>query len=175
MKNLRHWINQAHLPRYTGPTEAAVLMDVGVVKIDLTDTYSALSLLSKLNIDKVLATLTKAPKGGWGATASVVGINGPHNLYVSDLGNDLDGCCAAVRLKLDEHNAKMNDLDSDPEKLLETLLSTHDWYSAMSDDHSVWAAGEANMKRIRALMAQIDPTKADALFLLYGYSKRPLL
>lgn len=37
------------------------------------------------------------------------------------------------------------------------LLAGMDWYSHYSDDHSVWARGEAHMGEVRSLMKQLGP------------------
>lgn len=44
-----------------------------------------------------------------------------------------------------------------PAEEFERLLASTDWYSAYSDDHSVWAAGEGRQRRLRDLIRQLGP------------------
>lgn len=44
-----------------------------------------------------------------------------------------------------------------PAEEFERLLASTDWYSAYSDDHSVWAAGEGRQRRLQDLIRQLGP------------------
>lgn len=39
------------------------------------------------------------------------------------------------------------------------LLATMDWYYVYSDDHSVWARGRDQMKKLIDLQKEIDPDR----------------
>lgn len=172
LRDLRHWMNESSRPNYCGPTEAAILMSDGtkITGIDLSNWRQSYNQLNEIDTNNVVATLTKTEKYGWCATAGVVGIHGLQRLYLHGHSGDLDNCCNAIASKVSEFNEECGRLSNDPEELLETLLSTHDWYSHMSDCHAVWAAGETAEKRIRDLMygGVIDPDKARALYDKYA-------
>lgn len=44
-----------------------------------------------------------------------------------------------------------------PLERFERLLASTDWYSAYSDDHSVWTSGERRMRELRELIGQLGP------------------
>jgi hypothetical protein len=44
-----------------------------------------------------------------------------------------------------------------PAEELERRLEGCDWYSCYSDDHSVWSAGDANLRRINELVRHLGP------------------
>jgi hypothetical protein len=44
-----------------------------------------------------------------------------------------------------------------PAERFERLLASTDWYSAQSDDYSVWAAGERRMRELQELIGQLGP------------------
>lgn len=56
-------------------------------------------------------------------------------------------------------------------ELYEHLLSNHDWYYAMSDDHGVWSAGERVRKEIDKLKEELSKenlTRANHLYNLFA-------
>lgn len=165
LSTLRRWMN-SNRKGYCGPREAAVLMlDGSVVPVpDLTDWSGSHKILSSLRPDEVEATFCKAPKGGWGGTAEVMGLRGPHSIYVSSMGDDLDACVAEMLRKLIDFATKSHGLEQDPAAKLDALLASHDWYSAYSDAPGVSAAGDHDWDNIRKLMAAMDPTVVRPLF-----------
>lgn len=171
LRSLRYWMNShANRKGGHGPREGAVLMQDGSIVLvpDLTDWSGSHQILTSLKFDAIEATFAKAPKGGWGGEAKVIGLRGPHCIYTSKAGNDLDACVAEmVRLILD-YSTRSHQLDKDPEAKLDGLLASHDWYSAYSDDASVSSAGDHNWDGIVALMKSLPPAVAQPLFAKYA-------
>jgi hypothetical protein len=163
-------MNDARHRNYCGPTEAAVLMtDSTIVRVpDLRDWMGSHQILSALQVEKVAATFCKAPNGGWGGTASVVGLRGTHNIYTCGAVDDLTAAVEEMARELLTHNTRMDGLRRDKAAKLEALLSSHDWYSAYSDAPGVALAGDHDWDTIRSLMSEVDPTVTQALFAKYA-------
>jgi len=51
-----------------------------------------------------------------------------------------------------------------PEEQARHLLCQHDWYYMMSDDHGVWAKGQAHMDRIYIALSVLPKEKANELW-----------
>jgi hypothetical protein len=64
--------------------------------------------------------------------------------------------------------AEQNFLEKNPDVRLERALKTHDWYSSYSDDHQVWAAGEAANKELARLVKLVDQGKVRELWAKYA-------
>lgn len=170
LRNLRHWMNEATNKRYAGPTEAAVLLKDGtrITAIDLTDWQESYERLNAIDAEQVAATFCKAPKGGWGGTATVpCAIGGMQNLYVTGQ-DDLNTCILKMTLKLVGHQTYLHQLAHDPESLLDLLLRTHDWYAAYSDMPGVLGASDRHFDRARDLMKALPAEKVRAIFTKYA-------
>jgi len=164
-------MNEATNKRYAGPTEAAVLLKDGtqITAIDLTDWHESYERLNAIDADQVAATFCKAPKGGWGGTATVpCATGGMQHLYVSGQGDDLAACVLKMTLKLVGHQTYLHQLANDPESLLDLLLRTHDWFAAYSDAPGVLAASDRHFDRARDLMAALPAEKVRAIFAKYA-------
>lgn len=168
MRSIRHWMHQANQPGYTGPTEGAVLLKDGSVVMvpDFKDWAGSHRILSAIPVGDVVGTLINAPKGGWGGEAQVKGLRGVHNVYARGDGS-FDAALADLVEKVTEAALIYLDQTATPEAELEARLKTHDWTSWASDDPAYWSSGEADMRRITELKAQVPPATADALFAKY--------
>lgn len=166
LRNLRGWMNAARRQGYCGPTEGAVLLTDGtIVSVpNLANWLESHQILSGLSPEKVAATFTKAPKGGWCGEATVPGLRTTQNLYVSYTGDDFDAAVEAMISKLLEHATRLNDLRLNPEARLEALLASHDWYSAYSDAPGVALAGDSDWLRIYKLLTEVPLQVARTLF-----------
>jgi len=165
LSTLYHWMNQAGRSRYHGPQQGAVLLKNGdVVTVDLTD-WQARATLNKIHHEDVVATFTKAPRGGWAGQATVKSLRGgTYSLYSSDGGDDFEATKAEIVHKLEEYEAEYARVESDPIAKLAALLKDHDWYSHFSDDFSVFSAGERSWRLIEEQAKLVDPGKARELF-----------
>lgn len=168
MRSIRYWMNRAGQRGYTGPTEGAVLLkDGSVVRVpDFKDWSGSNTILSSIRVDDVVGVLINALKGGWGGEAQVKGLRGPFTVYARGDGT-FDAALADLVSKVTEAALTYLDQTATPEAELEARLKTHDWTSWASDDHAYWSSGEADMRRITELKAQVPPATADALFAKY--------
>ncbi len=166
MNNLRYWMNRASNRNYCGPREGAVLMLNGaVVRVpNFADWSGSHQILSSLKPDEVEATFTKAPTGGWGGQAEVVGLRGRHFIYTGQSGDDLDTCVAEMVTKLLDCATRGYHLGQDPTARLDALLASHDWYSAYSDDAGVSSAGDHDWDNIAGLLKSLPVEVARTLF-----------
>ncbi|OHD15479.1 MAG: hypothetical protein A2Y38_17505 [Spirochaetes bacterium GWB1_59_5] len=159
LRSLRYWMNEAarySRRPYCGPTEGAVLLAGGeVVAVpNFRDWQGSHQILSGLPFEQVVATFIKAPKGGWAGEAQVIGLDGAYNVY-SPGHAVLDDAIAEVTEQRAAALCEAAEVLANPAAELAERLGRCDWYSHMSDDHSVWAAGERQMKRIRELVEQL--------------------
>jgi hypothetical protein len=165
LNTLYHWMNEATRSGYRGPKQGAVLLKSGqVIELDFTD-WQARNKLNAVGLDDVVATFTKAPRGGWSGQASVRSLRGgTHNVYSQDGGNDFDAVKNDILEKVAEYEADFTRLEKDPEAKLEALLKSHDWYHAYSDDYRYYAAGERSWKLIQEQAKLVDTEKVRELF-----------
>lgn len=165
LRNIRYWMNDARRRNYCGPTEAAILTKQGeVIRVpNMADWMGTHTILGTTKPEDVAATFIKAPKDGWCGEATVPGLRGAQNLYSRGHGDDLDVAVEVMINKLLEHGLKMVDL-REPATRLEALLSTHDWYSAYSDDPSVVRAGDHDGLCIYKLLTEVPVQVARTLF-----------
>ena len=133
---------------------------------DLTNWMESHQILSGIPIEKVAATFTKAPNGGWGGKAVVPGLRCEQTLYTAAKGDDLDAIEAMIS-GLAAH-ARQVMAWQDKTVRLEALLASHDWYAAYSDDYGVCQAADRDLNTIMALMKEIDAETAQALFAKYA-------
>lgn len=157
LRSIRHWMNQATRKNYCGPKAAAVeTLDDAIIMLDLTNWSACHAALNGLPFDEIVGVYINAPKGGWSGESVVCGLTGTHSVYtqghvtVDEARKELNDLVAQAEMHYAEQTAT-------PEAELAALraLDARDPYKHMSDDHSVWAAGEALNRRIRALEASV--------------------
>jgi hypothetical protein len=164
--NAYHWFSNATRPRYAGPKQGAlVLADGSTVPLDFTNYSDTFTVRNTKNVVG-LALLTPA-NGEWSVevkaqTGSVV--------HRSFRGSAPD-LAAAVSLAFGAQQTAQEEEDgvrANPELHLERELARHDWWSHMSDDHSVWSGGEAHGRLLGTLAAQVAPETARFLWSKYA-------
>jgi len=75
---------------------------------------------------------------------------------------------AAVLSLLADADAESARRAAEPAYRARRLLEGMDWYSHMSDDHRCWAAGEREMRELRAALDELSPRDARAIWLTYA-------
>ncbi len=164
--NAHYWFSNATRPRYAGPKQGVlVLADGSTVPLDFTN-YSDMRKVRDTKNVVGLALLTPA-NGEWSVevkaqTGSVV--------HRSFRGSAPD-LAAAVSLAFGAQQTAQQEEDgvrANPELHLERELARHDWWSHMSDDHSVWSGGEAHGRLLGTLAAQVAPETARFLWGKYA-------
>jgi hypothetical protein len=131
-------------------------------KVDLTSWSTARGSLDSVGVENILGHVHAGSDGEWSATATF----GLQNRW----GVHMDSLEAAVA-KVREDHATMAAVEerktSDPVYALEEILKNRDWYSHMSDDHGVWAAGMAEDREIKELEEKVGPEVSAALVAKY--------
>ena len=146
----------------------AIVLADRISVVDLSSAHAAQPFARLIGAPGYMGFVTVTSKGGWGVTVEYDGG------YRYDC--DLDGRDAAVarcRALWNEADALTRRLTTDPVFALETALKHHDWWSAMSDDHSVWASGEAASKRIQSLLERVPRGVAADLWNRYAPKEYP--
>lgn len=152
VRDLRHWWTLATGRGYRGPRHAAVLRESGAIeRIDLAQD-------KRWGFDfagiRDVAMLVPA-SGAWMAQGRVEGAT-PERVF-------------ALAARLEQWRAwRERWLDAHPEVRLVEILRRRDWYSHMSDDGTVWAAGEREDARLRDLCAQVPADVTRALWARYA-------
>lgn len=168
--NAYYWFNNAARPGYKGPLRGAlVLADGSTVGLDFTNRAD----MAKLRVQRGgawqtvgLALLTPA-NGEWSVEVKATTGSIAHRSF---RGSALD-LAAAVSLAFGAQRTAQQEEDgvrANPELHLERELARHDWYSYMSDDHSVWSGGEAHGRLLGTLATQVSPETARFLWAKYA-------
>ena len=164
--NAYYWFaSHTTRPDYRGPKQGAlVLGDGSTVPLDFT-CYADMAKVGA-NPSVGLALLLPV-RGEWSVeikaqTGSIV--------HRSFRGSAPD-LAAAVSLAFGAQQTAQQEEDgvrANPEPHLERELARHDWWSHMSDDHSVWSGGEAHGRLLGTLAAQVSPEAARFLWAKYA-------
>ena len=164
--NAYYWFgNHTRRASYRGPKQGAlVLADGSTVALDFTNYADTAKVRAIPSVG--LALLTPA-NGEWSVevkatTGTLAGR--------SFRGSALD-LAAAVSLAFGAQRTAQQEEDgvrANPELHLERELARHDWWSHMSDDHSVWAGGEAHGRLLATLATQVSPETARFLWAKYA-------
>ena len=168
--NTYYWFSNATRPGYRGPTRGAlVLADGSTVPLDFTNYADT----AKLRVQRGgawqtvgLALLTPA-NGEW--SVEVKATTG--TLAGRSFRGSAPDLAAAVSLAFGAQRTEQQEEDgvrANPEIHLERELAHHDWWSHMSDDHSVWSSGEAHGRLLCALAKQVPPETARFLWAKYA-------
>jgi hypothetical protein len=161
-----YWFSNATRPRYAGPKQGAlVLADGSTVPLDFTNYSDTFTVRNTKNVVG-LALLTPA-NGEWSVEVKAQSGSVVHRSF---RGSDFD-LAAAVSLAFGAQQTAQQEEDgvrANPELHLERELARHDWWSHMSDDHSVWSGGEAHGRGLQALAAQVAPETARFLWAKYA-------
>jgi hypothetical protein len=171
--NAYYWFNNAARPGYKGPYKgpkqgALVLADGSTVGLDFTNRADMAKLVAPHGATPTvgLALLTPA-NGEW--SVEVKATTG--TLAGRSFRGSAPDLASAVSLAFGAQRAEQQEEDgvrTNPELHLERELACHDWYSHMSDDHSVWAGGEAHGRLLATLAKQVSPEAARFLWAKYA-------
>ena len=109
--------------------------------------------------------------GSWDFVTHVYDHEGrPEPLRIEKTEKTIKGARKAGIQAVKDHYVRVNQiLMQDPQERLEEelikALKNHDWYYAMSDDHSYYVSGRDSMKHIKYLMREMeDSDRAEELF-----------
>ena len=109
--------------------------------------------------------------GSWDFHTHVYDHEGrPKPLHVEKTEKTVKGARKAGIQAVKDHYVRVNQIlmQAPQERLEQELieaLKSHDWYYAMSDDHSYFVSGQASIKRIKYLMREMeDSDRAEELF-----------
>lgn len=164
--NAYYWFRNATRPNYKGATQGAlVLSDGSTVPLDFTVYSDTVKVRDTRNVVG-LALLTPA-NGEWSVEVKAQAGTLVHRSFRGSA-PDL---AFAVSLAFGEQRAAQQEEDgvrANPELHLERELAQHDWWSHMSDDHSVWSGGEAHGRLLGTLAAQVAPETARFLWAKYA-------
>jgi len=163
--NAYYWFDSARRG-YKGPTRGAlVLADGSTVALDFTygaDTFTVRNTRGVVG----LALLTPA-NGEW--SVEIKATTG--TLAGRSFRGSAPDLAAAVSLAFGAQRIEQQQEDgvrANPELHLERELAHHDWWSHMSDDHSVWSSGEAHGRLLGTLAKQVSPEVARFLWAKYA-------
>ena len=170
-RNILHWLNRPSFDARpsSGPVCAALVRPDGTLThLDLTDSWGTRAILDTDH--GAIAEVTLIPATGeWGGTAMDPATR--HFLYST--GATASDAAAAVLALLADADAESARRAAEPAYRARRLLEHMDWYSHMSDDHSVWAAGERDMRELRAALDELSPRDARAIWVSYGPADTP--
>lgn len=149
-----------------GPKQAAIVMMNGtLIDVDYTN-HEHTALIRDIDVHDIAGLITLVPADGlWhGEYVDEVADAGWRRYCYLDGRKTKDGAAKRLlREKTKTEQAEQAILD-DPVAHLERELKRCDWYSHYSDDYSVWAGGEAHMRKIRELTEQVDTEVARKLW-----------
>lgn len=164
--NAYYWFNNATRRGYAGAKQGAlVLADGSTVPLDFTN-YSDTFTVRNTRGAVGLALLTPA-NGEW--SVEVKATTG--TLAGRSFRGSAPDLAAAVSLAFGAQQTAQQEEDgvrANPELHLERELARHDWYSYMSDDHSVWSRGEVHNRLLAHLAKQVSPEVARFLWAKYA-------
>lgn len=152
LRDLRHWWSRATERGYRGPRHAAILRESGAIeRVDLAKANQW-----RFNFGGIRDVAMLVPASGAWMTHGRVEAATPERAF-------------AVAARLDRWRAwRERWLAAHPEVRLEEVLRRRDWYSHMSDDGAVWAAGEREDAQLRDLCAQVPADTVRALWARYA-------
>jgi len=158
MANAYYWFNNKN-----GPEEGALIREDGSVVLvnfrDHGDTFKVRDTAS------VGLALRNKKSGLWSAEMR----HPVHGGTLWTLDHESPEAAAADLLAKARKEVEAEEaVRANPVAHLERELKRHDWYSAFSDDHGVWAAGERHLSEIRALMEKVPAEVAEELFAKYA-------
>ena len=163
--NAYYWFNNATRRNYAGAKRGAlVLADGSTVPLDFTCYADTAKVRANPSVG--LALLTPA-NGEW--SVEVKATTG--TLAGRSFRGSAPDLAAAVSLAFGAQRTAQQEEDgvrANPELHLERELARHDWWSHMSDDHSVWAGGEAHGRLLATLATQVSPETARFLWAKYA-------
>lgn len=164
--NAYYWFNNANRKGYAGAKQGAlVLADGSTVPLDFTVYADTAKVRGTANVVG-LALLTPA-NGEW--SVEVKAQTG--TLAGRSFRGSAPDLAAAVSLAFGEQRTAQQEEDgvrANPELHLERELARHDWYSYMSDDHSVFVSGESHGRLLGTLAGQVAPETARFLWAKYA-------
>ncbi len=165
-RSLRHWLNHTSFNAgpYNGPTRAALVRPDGTLTpLDLTDSWGTRAILNTEH--GAIAEVTQIPATGeWGGTA----MNPANRNLLYSTGSTAQEAAYAVLVLLYTSEADAARMAREPAYRAQRLLERMDWYSHMSDDHSVWAAGERDSRDLRAALDELPVTEAREVWATYA-------
>ena len=172
LSNVRYWWNKRS--RVRGYEHVAIFLknkDIIRVSQDPSSPFYSKDL-PRVDLKKVFGTsLRNAKRGTWNFFTVVCNHEGDPSPLDYILWHAYY-CKKALKKgigKVRDHYIRMNRLITRSlEEQLEDALKNHDWYHAMSDSHRVWATGERSLSRIKKLMREVDPIKAEDLWHSYA-------
>lgn len=158
------WYCNSNRSKFSPVKFVAVCESGAELELDMSVKYN-MDWYEKVKNETIIGLATYLPKfGTW-----TYKFKNTHNQYsvrgdgFKTAKEALDDGKAEVKKAADEDAA----MKANPLVWLETELVRHDWYCAYSDDHGVWAAGEAHMKLIQEIMAKCPKADAEAMFEQY--------
>lgn len=155
MPNAYYWFNNKRGPK----KGALVCADGSLVHLDYTNHADTFKVRDTKN---VVGLVNLIPRDGtWSGEARSKVRGG--TVWVSNLDTAEDAAGALLSI-LEEEADDESRILADPVAHLERELARCDWYSHMSDDHGVWAAGERHMKLILDLTAKVPVETARGLW-----------
>ena len=152
---------------WDGPIKQAYVRGVGdVVVLDITNPADQYRI-STLNLADVVGVATQGSNGTWTGEhhhpvdiRSAVYLNGPYA--------DLATVEAAIRQSYEDSIVEEIRIMASPTLQLERILQNRDWTSCFSDDHSVWAAGEANNRALKEILPKVPVDDVKRLWRQYA-------
>jgi len=159
MRNAYAWFNSK-----AGPRKGAIVREDGsLVHLDYTNYADTAKVRGCAD---GVGTVALAPLNGkWSGEARSRVHHG--TVWVRDC-DTAEEAAAALLSKLGAEVAAETALVADPAAHLERELALHDWYSAMSDDHGYWVAGERHWVLVRDLMTKVPVETVRTLFAKYA-------
>ena len=88
--------------------------------------------------------------------------------FLYSTGLTAEDAAAGILVLLAESGVETAREAAEPAYRARRLLERMDWYSHMSDDHSAWAAGERDMRALRAALDELSPRDARAIWASYA-------
>lgn len=165
--NRRRWPKK--IKPWNGPIKQAYVRSVGDSDVlDITNQADQ-GRISTLNLTDVIGVAIQGSDGTW---------SGQHHypayprsaVYMAGPYTDLATAEAAIRTSYNQHVAREAEIQASPVLQLERVLQNRDWTSHFSDDHSVWAAGEANDRALKAILPQVPVDDVKRLWQQYAPS-----
>ena len=155
-RNVFCWAGKKYGPRHG----CLVMMDGSLVHVDYSTFEAAYKVVKEVPCEKVAGLLEQVPKDGTWTGTYVREAGHSFNKYLQGrIGETLEQVAARLlREKKASEDEEMAIL-ADPVRDLEREIKGRDWYSHMADDHGSWAAGEAQDKRIKALIEKVPAEK----------------
>jgi|SaaInlV_100m_DNA_2_1039680.scaffolds.fasta_scaffold47382_3 hypothetical protein len=151
--NVYHWFNTKIKPYDRG---YLVLEDGTLIPF----TYDFTGTVIVRDTDAVGVVHHSTIRDSWNAETTCPHTCATHRVEVDTAAEG----ASFITFVLAEADREVAALAADPVLRAEHLITRMDWYSAMSDDHGVWAAGERRMRELRHVLKEITPEKARLLW-----------